>query len=105
MTGRLTSRSVSESKRNGGKRFPIKIHIDDWKNIFTYIKLKAYVFYPTRGTKKKGTPYENQNSQNSDSYALENYSFEKELPWDFIDIKPGKEFLIQENKRLMAYSN
>lgn len=39
---------------------------------------------------------------NSDYYALETYSFEKELPWDFIDIKPGKEFLIQENKRLIT---
>lgn len=38
----------------------------------------------------------------TDYYALENYNYEKELPWDFIDIKPGKEFLITESKRLLS---
>lgn len=38
---------------------------------------------------------------NSDNYALENYPYNKELPWDFIEIKPGKEFLVSENKRLL----
>lgn len=38
---------------------------------------------------------------NADYYALENYTYEKELPWDIIDIKPGKEFLINESKRLI----
>ena len=42
---------------------------------------------------------------NTDYYALETYCLEKELPWDFIEIKPGKEFLIQENKRLRSYSD
>ena len=37
----------------------------------------------------------------TDYFALENYSFEKPLPWDFIEINPGKEFLIKENKRLI----
>ena len=37
---------------------------------------------------------------NTDYYALETYSYDKDLPWDFIDIRPGKEFLIQESKRL-----
>ena len=37
----------------------------------------------------------------TDYFALENYSFEKPLPWDFIEINPGKEFLINENKRLI----
>ncbi len=41
---------------------------------------------------------------NTDYYALENYLYDKILPWDFIDIKPGKEFLIKENKRLLTYS-
>ena len=41
---------------------------------------------------------------NTDYYALENYTYEKQLPWDFIDIRPGKEFLIQENRRLLNYS-
>lgn len=39
---------------------------------------------------------------NADYYALENYEFEKKLPWDFIEIMPGKEFLIKENKRLLS---
>ena len=37
---------------------------------------------------------------NTDYFALENYDFEKELPWDFIDVKPGKDFLVKENNRL-----
>lgn len=37
----------------------------------------------------------------TDYFALENYLFEKPLPWDFIEINPGKEFLIKENKRLI----
>lgn len=36
----------------------------------------------------------------TDHFATKNYSFEQKLPWDFIEISPGKEFLIQENKRL-----
>ncbi len=37
----------------------------------------------------------------TDYYAIENYPYEKELPWDFIEIKPGKEFLINESKQLL----
>lgn len=39
---------------------------------------------------------------NTDYYALENYSYDKELPWDFIEMRPGKEFLINESKRLVS---
>ena len=39
---------------------------------------------------------------NTDYYATETYSYEKQLPWDFIEIKPGKEFLIEESKRLVS---
>ncbi len=39
---------------------------------------------------------------NTDYYALETYPYEKHLPWDFIDITPGKEFLIKESKRLTS---
>lgn len=38
----------------------------------------------------------------TDYFALKNYSFEKTLPWDFIDISPEKDFLINENKRLLS---
>ena len=38
---------------------------------------------------------------NTDYFALENYDYTKELPWDFIDIKPGKEKLVAESKRLI----
>lgn len=37
----------------------------------------------------------------TDYFAYENYPFNKELPWNFIDIRPGKDFLIKENKRLL----
>lgn len=36
----------------------------------------------------------------ADSLAEETYPFEKEFCWDFIEIKPGKLSLIEENKRL-----
>jgi len=35
-------------------------------------------------------------------YALENYNFDKVLPWDFINMKPAKEFLITENQKLLS---
>ena len=38
----------------------------------------------------------------ADFFALSNYEFDAALPWDFIEIKPGKEFLIEENKRLLS---
>lgn len=40
-------------------------------------------------------------SINTDYYALQNYEYNKKLPWDFININPGKEFLIEESKRLI----
>lgn len=36
----------------------------------------------------------------TDYYAVQKYAYNKKLPWDFIDIRPGKEFLISECKRL-----
>ena len=39
---------------------------------------------------------------NTDYYATENYAYDKVLPWDFIHIKPGKDFLIKESKKLLA---
>ncbi len=38
---------------------------------------------------------------NTNLYALGNYSYEHNFPWDIIDIKPGKEFLINESQRLI----
>ena len=38
---------------------------------------------------------------NTGYYATENYSYEKHLPWDFIETRPGKEYLIEESKRLV----
>ena len=43
---------------------------------------------------------------NTDYFANSNFDFTKSLPWDFIEIRPGKEFLISENKRLLGnFSN
>ncbi len=39
---------------------------------------------------------------NTDYFAYENLSYENELPWDFIQVQPGKEFLIKENQRLLT---
>ena len=41
------------------------------------------------------------NNINADFYAIESYPEDAELPWDFINIKPGKEFLKAECKRLL----
>lgn len=40
----------------------------------------------------------------SDSFACKTYGFNEKLPWDFISIRPDKKFLINENKRLLAFS-
>ena len=45
-----------------------------------------------------------QHNIDTDYFAYENYDFDKNLPWDFIEISPGKEFLINENKRLIQNS-
>ncbi len=42
------------------------------------------------------------NNINSDFYATENYEFDMPLPWDFINTRPEKKFLISENKRLLS---
>ena len=41
---------------------------------------------------------------NTDYYACENWEFNQPLAWDFIEIKPGKNFLIKENQRLLSIS-
>ena len=38
----------------------------------------------------------------TDYFALANYDLKSDLPWDFIQISPGKEFLIKENNRLLG---
>lgn len=38
----------------------------------------------------------------TDYYAIENYEYDKKLPWDFIETRPGKEFLIKESQRLIS---
>lgn len=42
---------------------------------------------------------------NTDYYATENYDYKKDLPWDFIDTKPGKQFLIEECQRLISFKS
>ena len=38
---------------------------------------------------------------NTDYYATDTYDYNKTLPWDFIELLPNKDFLIEENKRLI----
>lgn len=35
-------------------------------------------------------------------YANQTYDYNKKLPWDFIELTPGKEFLIKESQRLIS---
>ena len=37
----------------------------------------------------------------TDYFACKKYSLDSELAWDFINIRPGKDFLIKENQRLL----
>lgn len=38
----------------------------------------------------------------SDTFAQDSIDFETPLAWDFIEVAPGKDFLIKENKRLLG---
>lgn len=40
----------------------------------------------------------------TDEFAEKTYDYYEPLPWDFIDIKPGREFLIKESLRLISQS-
>jgi len=40
----------------------------------------------------------------TDYYATVTYPYDKDFPWNFIDIVPGKEFLINESKKLIGFS-
>lgn len=42
-----------------------------------------------------------KNLPDSDFYAQREYSFEETLPWDFIEVSPGKDFLKKEYNRLL----
>lgn len=46
-----------------------------------------------------------KNLPENDFYAIRNFNLEENLPWDFIDVMPGKEFLKKEYKRLIAHSD
>lgn len=43
-----------------------------------------------------------KNLPESDSYVNREYGLEEALPWDFIEVPPGKEFLKKEYKRLLG---
>lgn len=65
-------------------------------NLTDYL-VTAYKLGGKLGAFKKAAKDTNTDT---DYYAVENYSYSKKLPWDFIEIKPGKEFLIEEAKKL-----
>lgn len=43
-----------------------------------------------------------KNLPDSDFYTVREYDLEEELPWDFIEVAPGKDFLKKEYKKLLA---
>ncbi len=67
------------------------------ENLTDFI-IKAYQYGGKLGAFKKAAK---ELKINTDYYALEDYSIDKILPWDFIKTKPEKEFLISENNRLL----
>ena len=42
-----------------------------------------------------------KNLPDSDDYAVRDYDLNEELPWDFIEVSPGKELLKKEHARLL----
>jgi radical SAM superfamily enzyme YgiQ (UPF0313 family) len=46
-----------------------------------------------------------KNLPDSDYYVLRTLDLEESLPWDFIEVTPGKEFLKQEYKRLLTHAD
>lgn len=67
------------------------------ENLTDYL-IKVYKLGGKSGAFKKAAKELNINT---DYYALKNYPYDKKFAWDFIEMKPGKEFLIQESKRLI----
>lgn len=43
-----------------------------------------------------------KNLPDSDFYTVREYGLEEHLPWDFIEVAPGKEFLKKEYKKLLS---
>lgn len=66
---------------------------------FTEFLIDVYKLGGKLGAFKKAAL---KNNINSDFYAYENFGFDKDLPWDFIEIKPGKAFLETECNRLLS---
>lgn len=48
---------------------------------------------------------ESENLPDSDFYTLRQFNLEENLPWDFIEVMPGKEFLKKEYLRLIQIRN
>jgi len=46
-----------------------------------------------------------ENKIDTDYFALVNYPLDKELPWNFIEVCPGVEFLTTEHNRLLNHSH
>lgn len=67
-------------------------------NLTDYI-IRVYQLGGKLGAFKKAAKEKNIDT---DYYALETYPYDKVLAWDFIKINPGKEFLIEESKRLLS---
>lgn len=67
-------------------------------NSFTEFLIDVYKKGASLGAFKSCAKLHNVNT---DYYALMNLGYDKILPWDFIVTKPGKEFLINESKRLL----
>lgn len=72
------------------------------KEMADYI-IKVYEMGGTLGAFKSAYKYffKNKILPESDFFALREYNLEESLPWDFIQIPPGKEFLKKEYRRLL----
>lgn len=46
-----------------------------------------------------------KNLPDSDHYVLRTYDLQENLPWDFIEVAPGKEFLKEEYKKLLKHAD
>ena len=65
-----------------------------------YFLIDTYKFGGKIGAFKKAAL---QNNIDADYYALSNFDTETTLPWDFIELTPGKDFLEKEHDRLLKF--
>ena len=88
----------------------ISKHIDSFFHFVLPVMVLVLFIIPLNAAQIDFLPVGNmkkyaKNLYDLDVYALKTFDYSDNLPWDFIDIKPGKDFLVEESKRLLIQEN